>query len=246
MSTPFLAHCRARGYSVEHFQMDSETLFLPHLGEDTILTTRSLQDLTQIQVVPPVPPRPWRKANSASAINWRGLTRGYNNFTFPGDRIDGQFGAEDIPPPIPLRSKSRDHFYHTLEYPENDDSGVASVSSPRCSQQRSSNSSQGQAEDALASLPPQRSSSSHAEDVFIHRRSSNNSDSSKGQNQQTQQLFDDPRYAALRVEGCNLKERKEIWRSTPALASTHFVGGGGGRERRSLRLTHIVGTDIYD
>lgn len=223
--------------------MDSESLFLPHLDEEVILTTRSLQDLTQMQVVPPVPPRPWRKANSASAINWRGLSQGYNNFTFPGDRLNGQLEAQDIPPPIPLRSKSRDHFYHTLECPDNDDSGIASVSSPHNSQQRSSNNSQGQAEDALSSLPQQRS---HSEDAFVHHRTSDSSNSS-GQslwtNEQIHQLFDDPRYAALQVESCNLKERKEIWRSTPALASVHLVGGREGRERRSLRLTHIVGTD---
>jgi hypothetical protein len=39
-------------------------------------------------------------------------------------------------------------------------------------------------------------------------------------------------------------ERKEIWRSTPALASTHLMGGRGGRERRSLRLVHVVDAEL--
>lgn len=193
--------------------MDSDSLFLSHLNEDGILTTRSLQDFSRIQTVPPIPPRPWKnkmvKANSASALNCRGLSRGYNNFTFPEDRPNGQEEDPDVPPPIPRRSKSRDHFYHTLECPENGDSGVASVSSPQYSQQRSSNSSQ--AEDEVEQV----------------------------------QLFDDPRYVALQVEDGNLRERKEMWRSTPALASIHLTGRGGN-DRRSLRLTHVVGTEIYN
>lgn len=210
---------RARGYSVERFQMDSESLFLSHQDEDVILTTRSLQDLTRIQAVPPVPPRPWRnkmvKATSASALNCRSLNRGYNNFTFPGDRPYEQMEDPDVPPPIPLRSRSRDHFYHTLECPENGDSGVASVSSPQYSQQRSNNSS--------------------------HSSSHDQAELEDGKPEQAQQLFDDPRYAALQVEGADLGER---WRSTPSLTSTQLLGGG--RERRSLRLTHVVGTELHN
>lgn len=210
--------------------MDSESL----LDEDLILTTRSLQDLTRIQAVPPVPPRPWKtnmvKANSASALNSRGLrqgsatpslVRGYNNFTFPEDRPDGHLEDTDIPPPIPVRSKSRDHFYHTLEYPENGDSGIASVYSPQYSHQQSSSSS--------------NSSSSRA-------------DREEEPEQVQQELFDDPRYVALQVEEGEegvLRERKEMWRSTPALASIN-LGGRGGSDRRSLRLTHVVGTEIYN
>lgn len=65
------------------------------------------------------------------------------------------------------------------------------------------------------------------------------------------ELFDDPRYVALLVDGDvdveegNLRGRKAIWRSTPALASTRLTGRGGS-ERRSLRLTQVVGTQIYN
>lgn len=204
--------------------MDSESLFL---DEDIILTTRSLQDLSRIQAVPPIPPKPWKnkmvKANSASALNWRGLSqgcasaslaRGYNNFTLPEGSPDGHTEDPDIPPPIPVRSKSRDHFYHTLECPENGDSGVASVSSPQYSQHRSNSSSSSQA-------------------------------GREDEPEQLQQIFDDPRYVALQVEDGMLRERKDIWRSTPALASINLTGRGGS-DRRSLRLTHVVGTEIYN
>ena len=182
------------------------------------MTTRSLQDLTRIKQVPPVPPRPWKnkmmKANSASALNFTSLSRGYNNFTFPEDKVDGVQEDSSIPPPIPLRSKSRERFYHILQCEDSE---------------------------ALSSPP------------YSHHRSSSNSNTEYPEEEphQLELLFDDPRYVALQVEGSedlrdgDLRSRKDIWHSSPSLTST-LLSGRGGRDRRSLRLTHVVGTEIYN
>lgn len=195
--------------------MDSDALFLRAL-EDNSLMTRSLQDLTQHQQAPPIPPKPQRmlKASSASALNYRGLARGYNNFNFPEGRPRAASPDSDIPPPIPVRSKSRDHFYHTLEY-STVDSGLA--------------------------MSPQYSRRSSSLDS-IHEQ--------EEEEPQTESLFDDPRYVAVQVEGEvpeegeGLEGRREMWRSTPSLSSTKLSRGGA--DRRSLRLTHVVGTQIYN
>ncbi len=219
----FLCWHRARGYSVERFHMDSDSLFLSNLDEDAdiLFTTRSLQDLSHHQTVPPIPPKPSMakaRSASASALNCRGICHGYNNFTFPEDRPSGGENEDpSIPPPIPRRSKSREHYYHTLEYTDNPDSGLA-----LSSYSQSNNSSSSQDSPRNPEKEPHK----------------------------IQQLFDDPRYVALKVEGAkdledgDLSGRKEIWRSTPSLAATRVIGSGG-RDRRSLRLTHVVGTEIY-
>ena len=220
--------CSGGGYNVERFQIDSESLFLSTLDDDIdgILTTRSLQDLSRLQQppVPPLPPKPWKKtmtkSSSASAINFRTLSHGYNNFTFPEVEThqNKDSGLSSVPPPIPVRSKSREHFYHTLEC-NNDDSGLG-LSSP------------------VYSLGSQHSSPALQ-------------DTSLEESQRVRELFDDPRYVALLVDGGeelgtgDLRERKEIWRSTPALASNRLTGRGSD-DRRSLRVSQVVGTQIYN
>lgn len=171
------------------------------------------------------------KARSVSALNSTGLSRGYNNFTFPEDKPKEQQDTT-IPPPIPVRSKSREHFYHTLEYNnESVDSGVA-LSSPPCSGHRSSSNSSSQA----FPREPEEELVQQMEPVQVQVDGS---------------LFDDPRYVALQVDTVenvadgNLRGRKDIWRSTPALASARVIGRDGSN-RCSLRLTHVLGTEIYN
>lgn len=174
--------------------MDSESLFLSNLEENGngILTTRSLQDISaKRQIVPPLPPKPWKgnmtKASSASKLQSGSLSHGYNNFTFPEHRLNDHFMETTVPPPIPVRSKSRDHFYHTLEC-SNKDSG-------------------------LGLSPPHYSLAHHSSSLAMEGT----------QSHQVEDLFDDPRYVMVTVEGPEdggLRGRKELWRSTPALTST--------------------------
>ena len=241
-----------RSYNVQRVPINPDTLFLSTLDEvdlDNIMTTRSLEDLTFRQhrnqaPLPPIPPKPTPIYKSAlsksvsaseSALYATALTRGYNNFTV--EAPEGEYPRDDspIPPPVPVRSKSREHFYHTLECTSNTaDSGVV-LTSPVYSQQSGS---------PTPPVPPRSSSALE-----------------RGEEPETeQQLFDDPRYVALTVEegeegeegegleAGNLRGRKEMWRSTPALATTELpkYQGRGRRNRRSLRVAQVVGTHIYD
>jgi len=227
MCTLSLPICSARAYSAERFQIENDLLFLE--DADGILAVHSLQNLSNhiSASVPPIPPKTWKKelpkSHSTSALHSRSLCRGYNNFTFPEERpATEQKGHIDstLPPPIPVRSKSKEHFYHTLEYNGTTDSGLV-LSSPNFSSPRDSNSSQN----------PDFQKEEDSEHVH--------------------ELFDDPRYVAvvveddMDVEGRGLQGRKEIWRSTPALASTQ-PAGRGSTNRRSLRQTQVVGGAIYN
>ena len=223
---------------MDRFQLeDSDTLFLRALdgalNGNSLLTTRSLQDLTHRQLAPPIPPKPQHmlKARSVSALNHRGVVRGYNNFDFPREAAENGSPDSTIPPPVPVRSKSRDHFYHTLECNTNTDSGLE-LSSPQHSQ---------------------------------HSRQSSSLDSIREQEEpQPEQLFDDPRYVAVQVEGEGeeeeprnmdggedreeeLRRGKDKWSSTPSLTSARLASiQGPATDSRSLRLTHVVGTEIYN
>ena len=226
--------CSANGYNVERFHIE-DSLFLSALDDDVdgILTTRSLQDLTHHQAVPPIPPKSWKKtmtkSSSASALNFRVLSHNYNNFTFPAGVDERQSDPlqSTIPPPVPIRSRSKEHFYHTLECSNTDDSGL------------------------VLSSPYSRQSSSRRSSILAMQ------DTTTEEPAQLRELFDDPRYVALVVEGegegmgeeeeeeLGLRGRRDVWRSTPTLPSPR-LGGRGEQERRSLRLTHVVGTHIYN
>ncbi len=229
--------------------MDPDALFLRTL-EDELLTTRSMQDLSHHQLAPPIPPRPQRmlKASSASALNYRGrglIHHGYNNFTL--ERPKDNSPDSTIPPPIPVRSKSRDHFYHTLEYNNTNDSGLA-LSSPQHSRQSSSLDSIREQEE-----PSQPSLFDDPRYVVVQvegeegqeeeeEREKGEGHLRKGMWSSTPSLNSTTREASsngIRVEGGGGGGDRRV-------ASSNGVRVGGGEDRRSLRLTHVVGTQIYN
>lgn len=261
---------------MDRFQLDpDDALYLRALEDPRLLTTRSMQDLTGRQLAPPIPPKPQRmlKASSASALNYRGLglVHGYNNFTFPKEMPQPDQDPS-IPPPIPVRSKSRDHFYHTLEY-SNTDSGLA-LSSPQHSRQSSSLDSireQREDEELEGASPPKahvQPQAAHQVQLEVHPdpQATVQQKPQPEAQLETESLFDDPRYVAVQVdyedsddedEGMGQGDlRRGAWNSTPSLTSTRqpissngtaIVGSAGvGDSRRSLRLTHVVGTQIYN
>lgn len=186
------------------------------------------------------------------------------------------------PPAVPQRTVSREHLYHTLEcsspgvdYAHLEDGEV--IISPRGSQHGSRAGSY--ASSHHGSHAGSRAGShygSHAGSYAgSHRGSYAGShevitvDDSRDYSevmdqgklevmsptfmaQQIKELFDDPRYAMVVVEGMGDEEeegeedeegglsgRREMWRSTPSLVSTTITGRTGG-DRRSLRLPQSV------
>ena len=124
----------------------------------------------------------------------------------------------EIPPKKPPRSRSRDHFYHTLE--SSDESGLLhSATTSQHSSRMSSRLSHREDED---------------EGDYLHPRPNRSSVLSE----QVKELFDDPRYAVLFVDerdNKGLGDRRELCRSTPSLVQ---ISKPGVPERRSLRTPH--------
>ena len=132
---------------MERGLIDSESL-LSTGEEDTgsMLTTATSQHLYQKEEpVSRVPPKRWKEEPvvaiprpssllSGSRLNSKSPPHVVNPLQSPGDHQQQDHEDSEVPPPVPCRTTSREHYYHTLEYTERDSLAISSQNS-HCSNQ---------------------------------------------------------------------------------------------------------------
>ena len=154
------------------------------------------------------------------------------------------------PPPVPKRTTSREHLYHTLEYSNSDHTHTEGVVSPPFNRRESQAGSGG---GSYAGSQAGSGSGSQVLPVAVDDDSVEKgrleTASPSFMAEHIRELFDDPRYAMVVIEGYpdnsageregGLTGKKEMSRSTPSLAATGLTGREG-TDRRSLRFNHQV------
>lgn len=258
-----------RAYSVERSPADNAR----EDGPRRVLGTNSLQDVRQLPL-PPLPPEhsavgttgPIPKPNavlSASLGNVRLPTSSENRV------YENLRRSEPIPPPVPARSSSIEHFYHTLEckresalFEATHDSDHSSVSSPVEDMSRQVKELFDDPRYAILLVGSREnlaeeegdSDDEKSEREVKEEMKQTTAESLEGGSGEESDIESGTECEGnLRVFG----SRKEAWRSTSSMDSstgsslidstikTSQRTSLTEDNRRSLRLSHVVGTQIY-